>query len=290
MSSTPSDLHAPTLLDLKTGALDVLLPQAHRTEGWAPVKTEVVRWKNPDGIEVEGILTLSPHAPTGPTPLLVSPHGGPDAVSQERFDLFARYFAARGYAVLRPNYRGSFGYGLDFYAANRGRLGAIEFADIESGVDALIASGRVDPQRLYYGGWSWGGYITAWTIAHTSRYRAAIVGAGVIDVVTQYILSDINHGAAADWEFRGNPWKAPQRFADSNPLRFLHQIKTPTLIFHGESDDRVPPMQGRALYRALTDIGCETRLLLYPREPHGFQEPAHRAHLWATWNAWYATH
>lgn len=289
-SSSSTDPPAPTVVDLQTGALQVVAPQSHRIAGWTIAKTEVVRWKNADGIDIEGILTISPHAGAGPAPLLVAPHGGPDSVSQEGFNPFAQYMAARGYAVLRPNYRGGFGYGQAFYSANRGRLGEIEFADIESGVDALITAGRADPQRLYYGGWSWGGYITAWTIGHTRRYRAAMVGAGIIDAVTQYVGSDINHGAAAQWEFRGDPWKQPEEFADSNPLRSLSKVVTPTLIAHGDEDSRVPPIQGQTLYRALADIGCEVRLHRYPREPHGFQEAAHQAHLWSTWAAWYAAH
>lgn len=290
ISSTPSDVGAPTVVDLQTGALQVVAPQSSRIAGWTLGKTEVVRWKNAEGVEIEGLLTTSPHAGAGPAPLLVFPHGGPDGVSQEWFSVWAQYFGARGYSVLQPNYRGGTAYGHAFYAANRGKLGEIEYADIESGVDSLIASGRADPKRLYYGGWSWGGYLTAWTIGHTRRYRAAVVGAGVIDVVTQYVLSDVNHGVAAQWEFRGDPWRQPQEFADSNPLRFLHQVATPTLIAHGDQDERVPAMQGRVLHRALADIGCEVRLLAYPREPHGFQEPAHRAHLLGSWAAWYAAH
>jgi len=289
-SSTPSDPSAPTVVDLQSGALQVVAPQTGRIAGWKIAKTEVVRWKNADGLEIEGIFTSTPHVATGAAPLMVLPHGGPDGVSQERFSGGAQYFAARGFSVLQPNYRGGLAYGHAFYAANRGRLGEIEFADIESGVDALIAAGRVDAQRLYYGGWSWGGYVTAWTIGHTRRYRAAMVGAGIVDVVGQYVGSDINHGVAAQWEFRGNPWKQPEEFAESNPMHSLHQVVTPTLVVHGDQDERVPVAQGRTLYRALADVGCEVRLLTYPREPHGFQEPAHAAHLLASWAAWYAAH
>ncbi|MDI3291377.1 prolyl oligopeptidase family serine peptidase [Polyangium sp. 15x6] len=290
LSSAPTDPPAPTVVDLQTGALQVVAPQSSRIAGWTVAKTEVVRWKNADGAEIEGLLTVSPHAGAGPAPLLVTPHGGPDDVSQDGWNPFVQYMAARGYSVLRPNYRGSFGYGQAFYAANRGRLGEVELADIESGVDALIAAGRADAQRLYYGGWSWGGYVTAWTIGHTRRYRAAVVGAGVVDVVAQYAGSDINHGAAAQWEFRGDPWKQPEEFADSNPLRWLSKVVTPTLIAHGDEDSRVPPINGLLLYRALTDIGCEVRFHRYPREPHGFGEPAHQVHLWTNWAAWYAAH
>jgi dipeptidyl aminopeptidase/acylaminoacyl peptidase len=177
------------------------------------------------------------------------PHGGPDGVSFETWNGWAQFFAARGYSVFQPNYRGGIGYGRAFYEANRGRLGEIEFMDIESGVDALIASGKADAGRLFYGGWSWGGYLSAWTLGHTDRHRAIMVGAGVVDVVLQYVTSDINHGAAADWEYKARPWAKPDAFEKANPARFLAAAKTPTLIMHGEEDPRVPFVNAQILYR-----------------------------------------
>ena len=129
-----------------------------------------------------------------------------------------------------------------------------------------------------YGSWSWGGYLTTWTIGHTNRYRAAVVGAGITDVVLQYATSDINHGAAGEWEYRGNPWLQPDHFARANPLHSLAKIRTPTLI-HGENDERVPA-NAILLYRALkTSAPGAPRT--YPDEPHGFQNPAHIAHMWS---------
>lgn len=290
-SSTNLDPSSPSALDLDKGAVRVVAQLNPQVAAWKLGRTEVVRWKSPEGPEIEGLLTTTPHVEAGkPAPLVVMPHGGPDGMSNENFSTWPLYFAARGYSVLRPNYRGGFAYGRDFYAANRGRLGEIELMDIESGVDHLIQAGKVDPKRLYYGSWSWGGYLTAWTIGHTKRYRAAMVGAGIVDVTFQYALSDINHGAAAEWEFKGNPWKQPEEFDDANPRRFLDKVTTPTLIVHGDSDDRVPVGHALILYRALQDVGCEVRLLRYPREPHGFSEPAHGAHRLASWAAWFDAH
>jgi dipeptidyl aminopeptidase/acylaminoacyl peptidase len=250
----------------------------------------VISWKTPDGATIEGILTLPPDLPKGAKPpLWVFPHGGPDDVSQLSWSRWTPAIVARGYAVLQPNYRGSTGYGLPFYSANRGRLGEIEFMDIESGVDALVAAGRVDPDRLYYGSWSWGGYLTAWTIGHTPRYRAAVAGAAVVDTVGQYALSDINHGVAGEWEFKGNPWQQDGH-ARANPVSRLRDARTPTLILHGQADDRVPFSQGQILHRALSDVGCEVEFLAYPREPHGFQEPAHWVHMLSAWAAWFDAH
>lgn len=290
-SSTSLDPWSPSAVDLEKGAVRVVAQLNPQASTWKLGRTEVVRWKSPEGPEIEGLLTVTPHVEAGkPAPLVVMPHGGPDGMSNENFSTWPLYFAARGYSVLRPNYRGGFAYGRDFYAANRGRLGAIELIDIESGVDHLIQAGKADPKRLYYGSWSWGGYLTAWTIGHTKRYRAAMVGAGIVDVAFQYALSDINHGAAAEWEFKGNPWKQPEQFDNANPRRFLDKVSTPTLIVHGDNDARVPVGHALILYRALRDVECEVRLLRYPREPHGFNEPAHRAHLLASWAAWFDAH
>lgn len=290
LSATTTEPAAPSILEIDKATVRAMVQPNPQISGWMLGKTEIVQWKNSEGNEIEGLFVTSPHTQGRPSPLVVMPHGGPDGVSQEWFPAWALYFGARGYSVFMPNYRGSTAYGRAFYAANRGRLGEIEFKDIESGVDSLIAAGKVDASRMYYGSWSWGGYITAWTIANTKRYRAAMVGAGITDVVAQYVLSDINHGQAAQWEFKGNPWKNPEQFDKSNPLRLLSRVTTPTLVAHGENDARVPVANGMIMYRALSDIGCEVKLLRYPREPHGFQEPAHSAHLFAHWAAWFDGH
>jgi dipeptidyl aminopeptidase/acylaminoacyl peptidase len=287
-SVTPSAAANVTTLDLASGAVKVITDLNPQVSQWSLGTAEIVRWKSPEGAELEGVLTVTPAAKPGVAPpLMVMPHGGPDAVTSNDFSTWALYFAANGFSVFRPNYRGGLGYGRDLYAANRGRLGAIEMMDIESGVDALIRAGKADPQRLVYGGWSWGGYLTTWTIGHTNRYRAAVVGAGVTDTVLQYATSDINHGDAAQWEFNGNPWLQPENFARSNPALSLAKVRTPTLIIHGESDERVPLPNAMLLYRALKDVGTPVRFLTYPDEPHGFQNPAHTAHMLEEWLAWY---
>jgi dipeptidyl aminopeptidase/acylaminoacyl peptidase len=290
-SSTPSRPSAPTVLDLASMRLTVLTEVNPQVSEWTLGRTEIVRWKNKEGVEIEGILQVTPHAVEGkPPPLMVLPHGGPDAVSVNAFSTWVHYFAARGYSVLRPNYRGGFGYGYDFYAANRGRLGEIELIDIESGVDHLIKEGKADPDRLFYGGWSWGGYLATWTLGHTKRYKAIVVGAGVVDTETQYVLSDINHGVAADWEFKGRPWHPRGSFDASNPALSLQNAVTPTLIIHGQRDGRVPITNGKILFRALEDAGTEVEFLVYPREPHGFREPAHVQHMLSAWAAWFDSH
>jgi dipeptidyl aminopeptidase/acylaminoacyl peptidase len=290
-SATPASPGDVTTLDLASGATRVVTSLHPEASGWTLGTAEIVRWKSPEGAELEGVLTVTPDAKPGvPPPLMVMPHGGPDSVTSNDFSAWVHYFAANGFSVFRPNYRGGLAYGRQLYTANRGRLGEIEMLDIESGVDALIRAGKADPKRLVYGGWSWGGYLTTWTIGHTNRYRAAVVGAGITDTVLQYATSDINHGIAGEWEFHGNPWLQPERFARSSPLHSLAKVRTPTLIIHGERDERVPLPHAVLLYRALKDVGTPVRLLTYPDEPHGFTNPAHNAHMLGEWLAWYRKH
>jgi dipeptidyl aminopeptidase/acylaminoacyl peptidase len=284
-STAPAD---PTVIDVDRGAATAVAAINPQVGEWTIARSEVVTWKDREGVPLEGVLTVTGHAKEGvPPPLVVIPHGGPDGVSLEGFSAWAQFFAARGYSVFEPNYRGGIGYGRPFYEANRGRLGEIELADIESGVDHLIAAGKADRARLFYGGWSWGGYLSAWTLGHADRYRAFMVGAGVVDVVVQYVTSDINHGAAADWEYKGRPWLQPDAFERPNPARSLASARAPTLIIHGESDERVPFVNGQILYRALHDRGTPVTFWAYPREPHGFQEPAHTEHMLETWAAFF---
>ncbi len=291
LAATGTEPNAIHTLDLAALTLEKIVDINPQTRLWNLATVEIVEWTNPEGYELDGVLYVTPLAESdSPPPLMVLPHGGPDGVSMEYFSTWAHFFAARGFSVFRPNYRGGIGYGFEFYAANRGRLGEIEWMDIESGVNHLIASGKADSSRMVYGGWSWGGYLTAWAIGHTNRYKVAVVGAGVSDVRSQYVTSDINHGIAAEWEFKGNPWLQPENFEKANPVGFLANAGTPTLILHGMKDRRVDFMQGITLYRALKDVGCEVKFLAFPREPHGFEEPAHDAYMLNKWAEWYDTH
>lgn len=257
---------------------------------WGLGQVEVVTWRGPSGALIEGVLTLPHDAPEGPVPLMVYPHGGPDSLTTESFDERARFFAGHGFAVLRPNYRGSIGYGRDFYVANRGKLGRIEYGDIEAGVDALVKGGRADPERLVYGGWSWGGTLAAYTIGHTDRYRAAVAGAAIVDFVSEYALSSISHGAPAQWEFFGDPWTRPRRYARNNPMLSLFRVSTPTLVAHGEADQRVAFSSSVILWRALSDVGCEVEFYSYPGAGHSLSDPRHLMHLLTGWAHWYESH
>jgi dipeptidyl aminopeptidase/acylaminoacyl peptidase len=253
-------------------------------------EVQLVRWQSDDGTEIEGVLTLPPQG-EAPYPLLLWPHGGPDACVTLSWRRWASFFASNGWAVLEPNFRGSTGYGREFYQANRGALGHIDLADNLSGVQALVERGVADGERLVVGGISYGGSMGGHILAATDLFDAIVVVAGVSDAVSNYGLSDVNHGVAAQWEFRGDPVHQPENFVRSSTIYNLEVATTPTLIMHGEDDARVDVAQAKELYRALVAKGTETELIIYPSEGHGVgRTPAHLEHHLRHWLQWYEAH
>jgi dipeptidyl aminopeptidase/acylaminoacyl peptidase len=246
-------------------------------------KTELTRWKAQDGLEIEGLITYPVgYQPGKRVPLILNIHGGPSGVFQESFiGAPGQYpiasFAAKGYAVLRPNPRGSGGYGRDFRRRVIEDWGGRDFQDLMSGVDHLIASGVADPDRMAVMGWSYGGYMTAWTVTQTHRFKAAAVGAGITNTVSMYGTQDIP--SVFEDYFGGTPWSRPEVYSRTSPLQFIANARTPTLLLHGENDARVPPGQAYEFYRALKRQGVPTRLIVYPRMPHGPREPKFQLHI-----------
>lgn len=240
-------------------------------------KTDVIRWKSKDGLEVEGLLTYPvDYQPGKRVPLILVVHGGPSGVYGETFiGAPTQYpiasFAAKGYAVLRSNPRGSSGYGKKFRQMVIKDWGGLDFQDLMSGVDQAIKMNIADPAKLAVMGWSYGGYMTAWTVTQTNRFKAAAVGAGITNTVSMYGTQDIPR-VFEDY-FGSKPWEDPATYSKSSPMQFVKNVKTPTLILHGENDPRVPPGQAQEFYRALKDLGVDTKLVLYPRMPHGPNEP-----------------
>jgi dipeptidyl aminopeptidase/acylaminoacyl peptidase len=240
-------------------------------------RTEVIQWKAPDGLSVEGLLTY----PAGYTkgnrvPLLVIVHGGPTGVFTQSFVGMPNpypipVFAARGYAVLRCNVRGSSGYGRKFRYANYQDWGGGDYRDIMSGVDHVISMGVADPDRLGIMGWSYGGYMTSWVITQTKRFKAASVGAGVTNLMSFTGTADIP-GFIPDY-FGGEYWDVLDRWRARSAMFNVKGVTTPTLIQHGEEDRRVPVSQGYELYNALLRQRVPVKMIVYPRQPHGIQEP-----------------
>lgn len=248
-------------------------PASYPTMG----RTEVVRWKSKDGMSIEGLVTYpTDFRPGIRYPLLVVVHGGPMGVFAETFDGTASpypiaAFAARGYLVLRANIRGSSGYGMRFRYANYADWGGGDFQDLMSGVDQLVENGLADAERMGIMGWSYGGFMTSWTITQTDRFRAASVGAGVTNLISFTGTSDIP-GFLPDY-FDGEYWRDSATYIRHSPLFQINGAKTPTLIQHGQQDERVPLSQGLELYNALKRQGCETQMIIYPRSPHSIEEP-----------------
>ncbi|HSA56094.1 MAG TPA: S9 family peptidase [Gemmatimonadaceae bacterium] len=240
-------------------------------------RTEVVRWRSTDGTEIEGLLTTPVGWRQGTrVPLLVVVHGGPTGVFTRTFiGVASQYpvatFAAKGYAVLRCNVRGSSGYGRQFRYANYKDWGGGDYQDIMSGVDAMVTRGIADSTRLGIMGWSYGGYMTSWVITQTKRFRAASVGAGVTNLMSFTGTADIP-GFIPDY-FGGEFWDTFDAWRGRSAMFHVKGVTTPTLIQHGEEDRRVPVSQGYELYNALRRQNVATRMVVYPRMGHGLTEP-----------------
>ncbi|HEY6866137.1 MAG TPA: S9 family peptidase [Candidatus Eisenbacteria bacterium] len=249
--------------------------------------TRTVRWTSTDHERIEGLL-VRPHGARDGAPLktLVLLHGGPYTDRYALgFQSMAQYFAAHGYQVFMPNFRSSGGYGTAFMVRKRSDWGGQDWSDVMTGVDSLIAAKLADPNRLGVLGHSYGGYLSAWAITHTDRFKAACVSAGAVDLAAHYGQSDIHKYRA--YEFEGPPWETPEHWRRSSPMSAITRVKTPTLILVGESDQRVPMPQSQELYTALTTLHVPCEFVHYPREPHGIREPRHRADWFERMRGWF---
>ncbi len=248
-------------------------------------------WTAPDGWELDGLLIRPPDAPASPIPTVVLVHGGPygrwSPGMHLRWGDWGQWLATAGYAVLMPNPRGGFGHGERFAAAARANVGGADYGDILAAVDAAVERRIADPQQLGIGGWSQGGFMSAWAVTQTRRFKAAIVGAGPTDWGLMAATSDLpaferSLGGSVPWDGVG-----PHRHAQLSPLSFARAVTTPVLILHGQNDARVPLNQAISFHRALRDIGAPAELVVYPREPHGINERAHQIDLLKRVRAWY---
>jgi dipeptidyl aminopeptidase/acylaminoacyl peptidase len=235
-------------------------------------RREVVRWKSGDGAMVEGILVKPADFDAKKKyPLLVVIHGGPTGIDRPTIAPDRYYpveqFVAKGALVLRPNYRGSAGYGAAFRALNVRNLGVGDYADVISGVDYLIAQGFVDKDRVGSMGWSEGGYISAFITTSSDRFKAVSVGAGISDWMTYYVNTDITPFTRQ--YLKATPWDDPEIYKKTSPISYIAKAKTPTLIQQGDRDKRVPVPDSFELRQALEDKGVPVKMVLY----HGFGHP-----------------
>ena len=242
---------------------------------YALADTEIVKWKSKDGTEVEGLLTKPVDYEAGKkVPFLLNPHGGPTGASLNNFNGTIQVLAANGFAVLQPNFRGSTGKGLAFAQANKNTWGKGDYEDCMAGVDALIASGVADPDRLGAFGWSYGGYMTFWILTQTDRFKAVSPGAGLTNIYSMYSQTDIHR--YLNWFYSDKaPWEATDLYWDRSPMKYVGNVRTPTMIMHGQLDTRVPIAQAQEFYQALVERKVPVEFVVYPRENHGFTEPRH---------------
>jgi dipeptidyl aminopeptidase/acylaminoacyl peptidase len=259
---------------------------------YALPRVEAITWKGKDGVTVEGLLYYPLGYAAGTRyPLVVQTHGGPAASDKFGFGAPSSYtqvLTAKGYAVLKPNYRGSTGYGDAFLRDMVGSYFKNAHLDVMAGVDHLIARGIADPDRLAKMGWSAGGHMTNKIITFTDRFKAAASGAGAANWVSMYAQSDVRT-YRTPW-FGGTPWQknAPiDVYWEHSPLKYVANVKTPTIFLVGERDVRVPMPQSVEMYRALKSLGVPTRLYVAPREPHGFGELRHQLYKVNAELAWF---
>jgi dipeptidyl aminopeptidase/acylaminoacyl peptidase len=245
-------------------------------------KAENIEWTN-EGFNIQGwLLTPSKVEPGKKYPMVVLIHGGPSgAVTPDwpaGFGMSRAIIAAlssRGYYVLMPNPRGSYGQGEDFTRANVKDFGHGDLRDVLAGVDAAIKKYPIDPARLGVTGWSYGGYMTMWTVTQTNRFHAAVAGAGIANWQSYY-----GQNLIGQWMipfFGASVYDDPAVYEKSSPIRFIKNVKTPTMVVVGERDAECPASQSYEFWHALKTLGVPTQLIVYPGEGHLFIKPEHQA-------------
>lgn len=258
-------------------------------------KSEVIRWKTFDGKEIEGILTYPLNYEEGKKyPLILNVHGGPAGVFTQNFVAANQgtypiaALAEKGIFILRPNPRGSTGYGVAFRMSNQRDWGGGDYKDLMAGVDHVVKAGLADPDRLGVMGWSYGGFMSSWIVGHTDRFKAASIGAPVVNLISQDGTSDI-----AELLHSYNKkyyWEDFDTYTLQSPLRYVGNVKTPVMLQHGENDERVPLSQSKEFYLALKRRNVPARLLVLPRQPHGPIEPKMCLKVMQTNIEWFEQH
>lgn len=279
---------APSPVEKRIIARATLTPAGNRffaEREHAEIRT--IRWEN-EGFKLEGVLTVPPASVARPPhKLLLYPHGGPHGRSVAGFNFTAEVFAAHGYLVFQPNFRGSTGYGQKFIDADRGDFGGGDMRDILTGIDQLVKEKLIDPKRQFVYGSSYGGFMTSWLVGHTHQFKAAVAQNAVTDLHAMWGLSDLQ--SWTEWEFGGKPWAVGAAMRKHSPLTDAAQVKTPTLILHARDDRRVPLPMGRMFYRALKSHDqAPTQMVIYPDEGHGIKQPRHQEDVLRRTLAWFA--
>ena len=252
-------------------------------------ENRVITWKNDEGQPIEGALALPPSSVAKPPyKLLLIPHGGPHSRDGEFPSFAAQVFAANGYAVFRPNFRGSTGYGRKFLDGARRDLGGADMRDILTGIDTLVDEKLVDSRRQFVYGTSYGGFMTCWLVGHTKQFRAAVAQNAVTEMNVMWGTSDLP--SWTEWELGGRPWEVPDAMRKASPYVYAREVRTPTLVLHSRNDRRCPLAMGHMYYRALKACGVETQMVIYPDEGHLIREPRHQEDILRRTLAWFEKH
>lgn len=288
MGSGPNEFPEVKAFTTAPFQLSAVTSSSAQLQPWRLAWREVIEWKSTDGTLIEGVLYKpADYDAAKKYPLLVVIHGGPTATDRPIVAADSTYpiekFVAKGALVLRPNYRGSAGYGEKFRALNVRNLGVGDYWDVISGVDHLISKGMVDAARVGSMGWSQGGYISAFITTYSDRFKAVSVGAGISNWMTYYVSTDI-HPFTRQY-LKATPWDDPEIYAKTSPMTYIKKARTPTLIQHGELDRRVPIPNAYELYQGLQDQGVPVKLIVYKGFGHGINKPkqqrAAMEHNWA---------
>jgi dipeptidyl aminopeptidase/acylaminoacyl peptidase len=279
---TPNELYALDKNGLKrlTHATDSFLAPIQS------IKVEGFQSKSSDGTLVSGILYRPANAPANARlPLIMYIHGGPVGQDDYEFDMERNILAAAGYAVAGVNYRGSSGRGKDYIKAIYGDWGNKEVKDILGAVDYLVAQGIADSSRMAIAGWSYGGILTDYTIASTTRFKAASSGAGSALQLSMYGVDEY----VTQYETElGAPWKNPEKWIKlSYPFFHVDKIKTPTLFMASQKDFNVPSVGAEQMYQALRSIGIPTELIIYPGQYHGITVPSYMKDRFTRYLDWF---
>lgn len=240
------------------------------------IKPEIVHYPSFDGKEIEAALLKPAGYKKGiRIPFVVLVHGGPAGMFSDSFNAWSQLLAARGFAVLLPNIRGSYGYGHDFLIINRYDWGGGDWKDVMAGVDFVMTSGIADPEKLGIGGWSYGGYMAAWAVTQTDRFKASVSGAPMTDLASEFGTESNGVNIGDTWAL-GTPYKNLDLFIQRSPVTFVKNVKTPILLLNGEEDPTDPIGQCQQFYRGLRRYNVETEFVAYPRMGHGPREEKHK--------------
>ncbi len=254
------------------------------------IQPEIVRYPSFDGKEIEAALLKPAGYKKGTRiPFVILVHGGPAGMFSDSFHAWSQLLAARGYAVMLPNIRGSFGYGHDFLISNRYDWGGGDWKDVMAGVDFVIENGIADPERLGIGGWSYGGYMAAWAVTQTDRFKASVSGAPMTDLASEFGTESNGVNIGDTWAL-GTPYENLDLFMKRSPTTFVKNVKTPTLLLNGEEDPTDPIGQCQQFYRGLMRYNVETEFVAYPRMGHGPREEKHQLDVLNRMINWFEKH